>query len=314
MPWVRYTGLTMPLRVPVRTVRQDRGLAQPQAVAVGPPPARSPAKPHRAACLLALAVLAVSSAGMAAEARPPLRIAAAADLALAMKELVALHDRQARRAATVTLGSSGLLARQIDQGAPFDVFFSANVAFVDQLIAQQRGVAGSRALYARGRIVLWTRAGGIQPPDSLRDLDDARFKRIAIANPAHAPYGLAAQQALRKLGLWDTVRGRLVFGENVSQTLQFAQTGNAEVAIVALSLAIGTPDGSWALLDDQLHQPIDQGLMVVASSADLPGATAFAGLAAGPDGRAILQRYGFVLPGEVLDPALLEKARGRVAR
>ena len=265
-------------------------------------------------CVLGLVCMACPSVAAATDAAPPLRIAAAADLAPAMRDLIALHRERTQREATVTLGSSGLLAKQIEQGAPFDVFFSANVAFVDRLIGQKLGVAESRALYARGRIVLWSRAGGIQPPDSLRDLTDARFKRIAIANPEHAPYGLAAQQALQKLGLWDSVRDRLVFGENVGQTLQFAQTGNAEVAVVALSLAIATQQGSWALLDDQLHQPIDQGLMVVAASADVPGASVFAGLVTGTDGRAILQRYGFVLPGEAVDPALLDKAHGRIAR
>lgn len=263
------------------------------------------------ACILSLFMACFVTA---ADATTPLRVAAAADLGPAMKELVALHRERTQREATVTLGSSGLLAKQIEQGAPFDVLFSANVAFVDKLISHKLGVAESRALYARGRIVLWSRAGGIQPPDSLRDLSDARFKRIAIANPEHAPYGLAAQQALHKVGVWESVRARLVFGENVGQTLQFAQTGNAEVAIVALSLAIATPQGSWALLDEHLHQPIDQGLMVVAASADVPGASAFTGLVTGTDGRAILRRYGFVLPGEALDPALLDKAHGRLAR
>ena len=265
-------------------------------------------------CVLGLVCMACPSVATATDATPPRRIAAAADLAPAMKDLLVLHRERTQREATVTFGSSGLLARQIEQGAPFDVLFSANVAFVDRLINQKLGVAGSRALYARGRIVLWSKAGGIRPPDSLRDLTDARFKRIAIANPEHAPYGLAAQQALQKLGLWESVRDRLVFGENISQTLQFAQTGNAEVAIVALSLAIATPQGSWALLDEQLHQPIDQGLMVVAASADVPGASVFTALVTGTDGRAILQRYGFVLPGEALDPALLEHAHGRIAR
>ena len=270
--------------------------------------------PRPIACVVGLLFMTCLVSAADAAPAPPLRLAAAADLAPAMQELVALHRERTQREATVTLGSSGLLAKQIEQGAPFDVLFSANVAFVDKLISQRLGVAGSRALYARGRIVLWSKAGGVQPPDSLRDLTDARFKRIAIANPEHAPYGLAAQQALHQQGVWERVRNRLVFGENVGQTLQFAQTGNAEVAIVALSLAIATPQGSWALLDQQLHQPIDQGLMVVAASSDVPGASVFTGLVTGKDGRAILQRYGFVLPGEALDPALLEQAHGRLAR
>lgn len=258
----------------------------------------------------ALAVSAGLSAGEAA----PLRIAAAADLTTAMEELVALHRTTVAQEVSVTYGSSGLLARQVKEGAPFAVFFSANVGFIDALIATKHVLADSKALYARGRIVLWTKDGAVQPPAGLADLADARFRRIAIANPEHAPYGLAGQQALQQVGLWDGLRERLVYGENISQTLQFVQSGNADVGIVALSLGIATPGGSWALLDDTLHRPIDQGLAITSRAPDPAAARAFVATVTGDAGRAIMRRYGFVLPGEELDPAILKGAHGRLAR
>ncbi len=261
-----------------------------------------------------LVLLALCLAPVVAEETAPLRIAAAADLAKALEDLTAWHQAKTQQPATVTLGSSGLLARQIAQGAPFDVFFSANVAFIDNLIAQGHGLAASRTLYGRGRIVLWTKAGGILPPEGLADLTDPRFQRIAIANPDHAPYGLAARQAMQQSGIWEVVQSRLVYGENVGQTLHYAQSGNAEVAVVALSLAIPTPGGTWTLIDDRLHQPLDQGLMVLATSRQRQASEAFVAQVTSPEGRAVLRRYGFVQPGETLDPALLERAHGRLPR
>jgi molybdate transport system substrate-binding protein len=246
------------------------------------------------------------SASMAAVEAAPVRVAAAADLTKAMEDLMALHAQTAAQKVTVTFGSSGLLAKQIAAGAPFDVFFSANVGFIDALIAQQQAVADSKVLYARGRIVLWSKAGTVVPPSGLADLADARFKRIALANPDHAPYGLAGQQALHTVGMWEGVRARLVFGENVSQTLHYVQSGNAEVGIVALSLALATPGGTWTLLDDALHQPLDQGLAITSRAADPAAARAFVATVTGAEGRAIMRRYGFVLPGESLDPATLD--------
>lgn len=248
------------------------------------------------------------------EATAPLRIAAAADLAVVMPALIELHRQSHPVDLVSTMGSSGLLARQISQGAPFDLFLSANVSFVDELIAAGHGRAGTRALYARGRLVLWSRVDGVAPAQGLADLRAARFRRIAIANPAHAPYGLAAQQALIAAGLWEELRPRLVFGDNILATLQLCQSGNAELAIIALALAIPTPDGDWVLLDDALHEPIDQGLVVSSHSTQPEAAAAFARTLNSLAGLAILRRQGFVLPGETLDPTLLEAAGGRAAR
>lgn len=260
----------------------------------------------------ALCVLACVVPLTAATPSPtPLRVAAASDVAFALPELIALHQQMTPGEITTTLGSSGLLARQIAQGAPFDVLFSANVAFVDALIVDGHAQAASKAVYARGRIVLWSKSGGVALATALDDLRDPRFQRIAIATPEHAPYGLAAKQALIKAGLWDDLRPRLVYGENITQALQIAASGNADVAIVALSLAIPTPGGAWTLVDDALHQPMDQALVVTTRSNQPAAATAFTQTVNSPEGRAILARFGLVLPGETLDPAILDAAQAR---
>jgi molybdate transport system substrate-binding protein len=234
----------------------------------------------------------------------PVTVAAAADLAAAIEPLQALYRRDHGGEVTVVLGSTGLLARQIAEGAPFDVFFAANVAFVDGLIREGHGVADTKAIYARGRIVLWTREGEPEAR-TLADLRDPRFRQIAIAQPEHAPYGLAAKQAIESAGLWAELEPRIVYGTNVSATLKLATSGNAEAAIVALSLAVATPGGRWHLVEETLHAPLDQALVVTRQARDPVAARAFRDAVTGPEGRAILNRFGFVLPGDVLDPATL---------
>lgn len=270
-----------------------------------PPRRTTPSAPRRLAALgvlfaaLALAVLAV---GCKRKESPepsaaPLRIAAAADLALAFEEVGKAFEAKTGRRTIVTFGSTGLLAKQIAEGAPFDVFAAANVSFVDELVQKGAALGDTKALYARGRIVIWTRAEAASPPASLADLADARFRKIAIANPEHAPYGRAAEQALAKAGILGAVKERLVYGENVRQALQFAQTGNVDAAIVALSLAIPS-GGRYVPVDDALHAPLDQALVVCARSGDVAGARAFAAFVNNPEGRAIMRRFGFLLPGE----------------
>jgi molybdate transport system substrate-binding protein len=160
--------------------------------------------------------------------------------------------------------------------------------------------AATAAPYARGRIVLWSRRGLVAPPTSLADLTDARFGKIAIANPMHAPYGKAAREALERAGVWRALEPRIVYGENVQQTLRFAASGNAEVAIVALSLALVSPDGVYVAVDAGAHAPIEQALVVCRRGKDRGAALAFARYVGSPAGRAIMQRYGFLLPGEEL--------------
>ncbi len=242
-----------------------------------------------------------ATAAVCAHAEPsPLKVAAAADLAVAFKEVGAAWEKKSGDKVVFSFGSTGLLEKQLVEGAPFDVFAAANVSFADDAVKAGVCAADSKALYARGRVVIWWRKGGnVAPPRSLADLADARFVKVAIANPAHAPYGKAAQEALTNAKLWQKVQPKLVYGENVQQTLQFAQTGNAEAALVALSLALVAPDGDYVAVDDKLHSPIDQALVTCGhDTARTTRARAFTAFVASPDGRNIMRRYGFLLPGE----------------
>ena len=257
----------------------------------------------RASCALALVaagLVVVGSGCTRAHAKPlagPLRVAAAADLALAFKEVGDAYEKESGQKVIFSFGSTGLLAKQIEQGAPFDLFAAANLSFADEAIKAGACLADSRALYARGRIVLWARAG-TPLPKSTAQLLQPEYKRISIANPAHAPYGRAAVQAMEKAGVYATVKPRLVFGENVQQALQFAQSGNAEVAVVALSLAV-ISDGQYTPIPEGEHLPIDQALVVCGDKPErIAAARAFTAFVNGDKGRAVMRRFGFLLPGE----------------
>ncbi len=245
--------------------------------------------------LLLLLGLALAGAAREPAGPPTLTVYAAADLAFAFGELVPRFERASGAKVTLVLGSSGNLARQIEHGAPADVFFAANVGFVDDLVAKGAAVAETRTVYARGRIVLAiAKAAGLVLRE-LKDLLRPEVHRIAIANPAHAPYGQAAREALEAAGLWEAVRPKLVYGENIRQALQFVQTGAAEAGIVALSVA-SVPEVEFVPIDERLHRPIDQAAAVTARSAQPDLARAFLRFVTGPEGREVLQRYGFALP------------------
>ena len=232
---------------------------------------------------------------------PPtaVRVAAASDLALAFEELGAAFEREYRMPITFSFGSSGLLAKQILEGAPFDLFAAASLSFVERTVASGACDKTTVTPHARGRIVLWSKpAAGAEPPTSLTDLEDPRFVRIALANPEHAPYGQAGREALESLGLWEKLKPRLVLGENVRQALQFAQTENASAAIVALSLVATDGTNPWTLIDDALHRPIEQTLVVCERGSNRAGAVRFLEIMNSKEGRAIMNRHGFSLPGE----------------
>jgi molybdate transport system substrate-binding protein len=185
-----------------------------------------------------------------------------------------------------------MLTRQIENGAPFDLFAAANVSYIDEL--EQKGliIPDSKAVYARGRITLWTANESPVRFQGIEDLARPEIQRIAIANPDHAPYGLAAKQALQSTGVWDRVQPKLVYGDNIRQALQYAQTGNVEVAIVSLTLSINS-NGRWTLIPEELHQPIDQGLAIMKSTRNEPAARAFITFLSSPQGKAIMKKYGF---------------------
>lgn len=243
----------------------------------------------------------VGARGIRAEAQSDvtLTVSAASDLTPAFAELGPLFTEETGIGLEFNFGSTGQLTQQILAGAPVDVFAAANVAYIDQLDEQGLILPETRALYARGRITLWTRPDSQIAITDVSQLIDPRVRRIAIANPDHAPYGVAARQAMQSAGVWDAVQDKLILGENISDTLRLAQTGNVDVAIVALSLSISS-EGRWTLIEDTLHEPIDQALAVVASTEHEPESRAFAEFVNGEQGREIMRRYGFVLPGEEL--------------
>jgi molybdate transport system substrate-binding protein len=222
---------------------------------------------------------------------------AASDLGPPFKLIVPQFERATGADVTLVLGSTGMLAQQIRNGAPADVFFAANESFIDTLTAENLTLRRTTALYARGRIATVTlRSAGLRIND-LSDLADPRVRRIAIANPQHAPYGIAAKQALEAAGLWKTLEPRLVFGENVRQAVQFVRSGSAEAGIVARSVA-DTSDLYWKVVDDGLHATLSQMATVVARTKQPAASISFIEYVNGPQGRVVMRQFGFVLPGE----------------
>ncbi|OGB95437.1 MAG: molybdate ABC transporter substrate-binding protein [candidate division NC10 bacterium RBG_16_65_8] len=252
-------------------------------------------------CLLGLWLLAVPRSGLAGQDSPPqtrpeLVVAAAADLVFAFREIVPAFERGHRVRVTLSLGSTGQLTRQIEHGAPFDVFFAANMDFVDGL--RQKGHVRPESVepYAQGLIVLaWHTS---RPPLArLDDLTKNTVARLAIANPAHAPYGMAAKEALASAGLWERIRPKLVYGENINQALQFLRTENVDAAILALSVA-QVPEVRSISIDRGLYRPLVQGVAVTTRAREPDMARAFIRFVNGREGRPIMKRFGFLLPGE----------------
>ncbi len=233
-----------------------------------------------------------------------LSIAAAADLKFAMDELVGVYQQDhPNTEITVTYGSSGTFFAQLGQGAPFDLFFSADESYPMRLEDQGIAVKGSTFPYAIGRIVVWVPNGSALDVkvNGLEVLLDPAARHIAIANPEHAPYGKAAVAALEYAGLYEQVKDRLVLGENVAQAAQYAESGSADVGIIALSLALAptlADQGTYWEIPADYHPEIDQGAAIISASKAQAAAKDFASFMQSPAARAVMQRYGFVLPGE----------------
>jgi len=245
-----------------------------------------------AAILFALVFLLCPSPSSASGS---VTVAGAADLAFAFREIAGEFERETGVKVVLTLGSTGMLARQIEMGAPFDVFFAANSSYIDGLDEGGFIIPGTVELYAYGRIALAVnRASGVAAT-RLDELMSPRIKWVAIANPAHAPYGVAAMEALKTAGLWDEIKPKLVYGENVRQALQFIQTGNAQAGIVALSIA-DVPEVSFTLVDQGLHNPIRQAAAVVNGAKNERAAREFIRYVNGPKGRPVMEKYGFKVP------------------
>lgn len=253
-------------------------------------------------CAGAAAVLMALPPALPGRAAPArlLDVAAASDLRFALAEIAGRFEQARGIRVVPTFGSSGQLAAQIQQGAPFDLFFSANEAFVRRLAASGAIDPATVTEYAIGRLVVWVRRdSAIDPGPGLRALLDPRVRFVAVANPQHAPYGTAAVQAMQRGGIYDRLRGKLVLGETISQTLQFVQSGNADAAITALALALAptvAATGRFGLVPAASHDPIRQAAGVTARARDPQLARDFLAAVTSAEGQAVLRRYGFLIP------------------
>jgi molybdate transport system substrate-binding protein len=229
-------------------------------------------------------------------------VAAASDLQFALDQVAKAFAAETNREVKLAFGSSGNFVRQIEQGAPFQIFFSADEQFVFDLAAKGL-TADDGALYAVGRLAIIAPYGSPLKADNKLGglkvaLAEGQLEKFAIANPEHAPYGRRAEEALRHAGLWDAVKDKLVMGENVSQAAQFATIGAAQGGIIALSLGLAPSVaklGTYALIPDDWHEPLRQRMVLLKGAGET--AQSFYAFMQGPSARAILQRWGFLLPG-----------------
>ena len=228
-------------------------------------------------------------------------VAAAADLNYALKDLGARYEKKTGNKVTLSFGSSGNLFAQIESGAPYDLFFSADEAYPKKLAADGFAEPASLRTYAIGHLVLWVPNGSGLDPQKLHIelLVQPSVQRIAIANPEHAPYGRAAMSALEHFGLRDKVTQKLVLGENISQAAQFVQSGNAQAGLIALSLAMSPAmkgAGRYWELPLDAYPELRQTAAVVSASKRKAAAQSFLDYTASPEGAAVLEQYGFQVP------------------
>lgn len=238
--------------------------------------------------------------GSAGAQRVEVRVAAAADLNVAIADLSARFSAAHPIAVSASYGSSGTFFSQLLNGAPFDIFLSADVDYPHRLV-ERNLTDGPEFRYAIGRLVAWTSRDTLLAGDrfNLASLADAGIARVAIANPEHAPYGRAAVAALRSAGVYDAVQPKLVYGENVAQALQFAQSGAADVGLVAMSL-VSSPNlegaGRWREVPAASYPRLEQAGAILRAGRNVAAARAFRDYLLGPEGRDVLKRHGFALP------------------
>jgi molybdate transport system substrate-binding protein len=247
--------------------------------------------------LLALLLLLPGAFATAQE----ITVSAAADMSAALPELVAAYAKKTGQAVRLSFGSSGNLTNQIRNGAPFDIFFSADEEYPQQLIADGLADKDTIYRYAVGRLVLWV--PGDSPLDlsklGMKALLDPSVKKISIANPAHAPYGRAAEAALRHFGIYDQVSSRLVLGENVSQAAQFVESGNAQAGLIALSHALAPAlkdKGRYWTVPLEAYPTLNQAAVVLSRSKQQDAARKFLEFVRSPEATSLLTSFGFSLP------------------
>lgn len=256
----------------------------------------------RRSLLATLAAFSLPSGPMFAQDDTPI-VAAASDLQFAVEEIAAAFAAETGMRVRLSFGSTGNFARQIREGAPFEIFMAADEKFIADLHAEYL-TRGEGDLYAIGRIVVMVPHGSTLTPDPEMNnlaqmLAADQITRFAIANPDHAPYGMRAMEALITKGIWDELQPFVVLGENVSQAAQFALSGNAEGGIIAYSLALApqvAPKGTYALIPEDWHEPLRQRMALLDNAG--PVAEAFYAYMMEPAARAIMERYGFALPEE----------------
>ena len=247
----------------------------------------------------ALLVVIIAGAGCRSnstkDGQQDLTIAAASNLTDAFAEIGTQFTRKTGIKVVFSFGATADLAKQIENGAPFDVFAAADTEHVAQLDTKGLLTPGSRAIYARGRLVMWLPPGSKLKAERIQDITAKPFERIAIAKPDVAPYGRAAVESLQALGIWKDIEGRIIYGQNVSQTKQYVATGNAEVAFIPLAL-VKPGEGSYIEVGEELHRPIDQTLGILQESPKQKAARQFVDFVLGEEGQQLLTKMGYSKP------------------
>lgn len=225
-------------------------------------------------------------------------VAAAADLVLAFKDIGELYEKETGNKVKLIFSSSGTAREQIENGAPYDVYASANIKFVDDLINKDKIIPDTKQLYAIGRIGIATNIDSKLKVNDVKDLLKDDFKKIAIANPDHAPYGTASKEALQSLGLWEGLKDKMVYCKDIQDVLALIKSGNVEAGFISLSV-YKKDQMNFMLIDDKLHKPLKQAMAVVKGTKNESISRDFIKFVNGKEGREIMKKYGFVLPGEI---------------
>jgi molybdate transport system substrate-binding protein len=258
-----------------------------------------PLAKNRTAFILLTAMWFATELSCAAQ-KSQIRVAAATDLQTTLPEIAAAFEARTGTHVEFVFGSSGNFFAQIQNGAPFDLFLSADNDYPRKLEDSGLALPNTRVVYGLGRIALWMSRDSPCDPrrETWKCLSDSGVKKIAIANPAHAPYGRAAVASLRAAGLYDQLKDKLVLGENISQAAQFVQSGNAQAGIVAYSLALSPAmrNGKWWEIPSELHPAIEQSAVILKSAKNQLATRAFLIFVTQGPGRAVLERYGFLAP------------------
>lgn len=253
---------------------------------------------NRAFLILGLLLISLSCSSQSPknnQADSELVVAAAANLTDVFAQVGERFKDKTGIRVVFSFGATADLARQIEHGAPFDVFAAADIAHVDQLLGKGLITPGSRAIYARGRLVMWLPPGSNLKASQIGDITAKEFERVAIAKPDVAPYGQATVESLRALGIWAQIELKVIYGQNVSQTKQYAATGNAEVAFIPLAL-VKPGEGTFIEVNEESHNPIDQALGIVKDSPRQAAARQFVDFVMSSEGQELLSKNGYSKP------------------